>query len=226
MKTPKISRSPKGDVIPYYDVAVLGDVSCGKSSIIKRLMSGKFTDTYTPTAAEVYMTTLKENEKRIACLQLFDTAGGFEFPMMLRLTITKCQAFLVVYCVGSQKSLEVAKKQLAEIASVKGKHFPCVLIGNKKDLDCDRKVSSEKGLQVAVQYGCSYIEVSAKDNSNVQEAFQTIVKKIEYTATIKQRLHVVEQKQKLFGQRARTSSTMKSFFNQLSSGFSSDSDSD
>ena len=108
----------RGEIIPYYDVAVLGDTACGKSSIVERLISGSFTQTYTPTAAEVYIKTIEDDDdryKRLACLQIFDTAGGFEFPMILKLTIKKCQAFIIVYSVGSLKSLEMAKRQLMEI---------------------------------------------------------------------------------------------------------------
>ena len=222
MRTPKLSRSPKASAIPYYDVAVLGDTACGKSSIIERLISGSFTQTYTPTAAENYMTTLHDGDIRKASLQLFDTAGGFEFPMMLRLTIAKCQAFIVVYSIGSQKSLEVAKRQIEEIATVKGQNFPCVLVGNKRDLELTnaREVSFEKGLQTAVQHGCSYIETSAKHNENALETFQTLVKKIEYTATVKRRIFA-EQKGKVYGYHQQKKKGVKIFLNTLSSSFGS-----
>ena len=220
MRTPKLTRSPKAIAIPHYDVAVLGDTACGKSSIIERLISGAFTQTYTPTAAENYMTTLHDGDIRKASLQLFDTAGGFEFPVMLRLTITKCQAFVVVYSIGSRKSLEIAKSQIEEIARVKGQNFPCVLVGNKRDLDLtdEREVSFERGLQTAVQHGCSYIETSAKDNENTLETFQTLVKKIEYTATIKRRIFA-EGKGKLFSQQQPKKSGVKLFLNTLSNSF-------
>ena len=66
MRNPTISKAIKGEVIPYYDVAVLGDTACGKSSIVERLISGSFTQTYIPTAAENYMTTLHDGNR--SCL--------------------------------------------------------------------------------------------------------------------------------------------------------------
>jgi len=228
MRNIRFLRSTKGDVIPYYDVAVLGDTASGKSSIIERLLSGTFTQTYTPTAAEVYMTTLCEDDKRIACLKLFDTAGGFEFPMMLRLTIKKCQAFFVVYSVGSSKSLEIAKQQLEEITETKGKCVPRVLVGNKSDLEItkEREISFDTGLQTAVQYGCAFIETSAKADVDINMSFLSLVKKIDYTATIK-RQRFVEEKLKSTGQqttskqkRKSSVSSVKSFLSSLSSSFS------
>ena len=193
MKNPKKLR---GEVIPYYDVAVLGDTACGKSSIIERLISGSFTQTYRPTAAEVYIKTIEndDRDKRLACLQIFDTAGGFEFPMILKLTIKKCQAFIVVYSVGSQKSLEMAKKQLREISEIKGRLTPCLLVGNKKDLDYtkEREVSFDMGLQTAVMYGCSFIETSPKINWNIKEVFRSMIKKIQHVDCLKYQLYMQE----------------------------------
>ena len=214
----------------YYDVAVLGDAACGKSSVIERLLSGTFAETYTPTTAEVYMATLHEDDRRVACLQLFDTAGGFEFPMMLRLTITKCQAFFVVYSVGSQKSLEVAKRKLEEIASIKGKHFPCVLVGNMSDSTA-RDVSSDKGLQIAVQYGCAYIETSAKEDVNIEEAFYSLVRRIEFI----ERKEQIHQKQNhkqasafasVASKMKKRKSSVQKFIVNLSNSFSDSNSSD
>ncbi|XP_066927817.1 GTP-binding protein Di-Ras2-like [Clytia hemisphaerica] len=187
-RNPQLTRGVKGEVTPYYDVAVLGETACGKSSIIERLVNGSFTQTYTPTAAEVHMTTLHEDNRRVACLQLFDTAGGFQFPMMLRLTITKCQAFVVVYSVDSQRSLDVAITQIQEIQNIKGKHFPCILVGSKCDLVAEREITFDKGLQTAVSYGCAYIETSSLEDKNIKDVFLSLVKKIEFTASVKRQL--------------------------------------
>ena len=65
MRNPKKLR---GEIIPYYDVAVLGDTACGKSSIVERLISGSFTQTYTPTAAEVYIKTIEDDDDRYLSL--------------------------------------------------------------------------------------------------------------------------------------------------------------
>lgn len=227
MRSPFVGRRKQTtnfEAIPYYEVAVLGDSGVGKSTIIERLMTGKFTEEHNPTAAEVYMKTIHNNGKRLASLRLFDTAAAFEFPVMLRLTISKCEAFFVVYSVDSGKSLETAKRQLEQISNIKGKHFPCVLVGNKNDISSkDREVSFERGVQTAVQHGCSYIEMSAKDDVNVNEAFCTMVKKIEYTEKVKERL--INEEAMQYRKRKRTSS-MKSFFRNSFYQNNSDSDSD
>ena len=46
-----------------------------------------------------------------------------------------------------------------------------VLIGNKKDLEKQRKVTKEAGESLANKYGINFFEVSAKDNTNIEELF-------------------------------------------------------
>ena len=227
MRNPSVSRAIKGEVIPYYDVAVLGDKACGKSSIVERLISGSFTQTYTPTAAENYMTTLHDGSRRVACLQIFDTAGRFEFPVMLRLTITKCQAFMIVYSVDSEKSLEVAKQKIEEIKNIKGKSVPCVLVGNKKDLKNQRQVTFETGLQTAVQYGCAFIETSASEDKDIEDAFLSLVKKIEFTAKAKRQMFREQRSLSSSSdkeEKLKRKNSVKRFIINLSNSFSSDSE--
>ena len=46
-----------------------------------------------------------------------------------------------------------------------------ILVGNKSDLDKERRVSYEEGLQVAGKYGVPFFECSAKTGLNVHEMF-------------------------------------------------------
>ena len=46
-----------------------------------------------------------------------------------------------------------------------------ILIGNKVDLENDREVSYEEGLQFAKKYNLNFFETSAKTALNVEKAF-------------------------------------------------------
>ncbi|KAG1242314.1 hypothetical protein G6F68_016249 [Rhizopus microsporus] len=66
-----------------------------------------------------------------------------------------------------------------QICRVKDRdYFPMVLVGNKCDLESDRQVSSQEGKDLAKQFGCQFIETSAKQKINVEEAFFEVVKDI------------------------------------------------
>jgi GTPase SAR1 family protein len=51
-------------------------------------------------------------------------------------------------------------------------------VGNKCDKESERKVSTQQGKDFAAQYGMKFLETSAKDATNVSEAFITMTKEI------------------------------------------------
>ena len=53
-----------------------------------------------------------------------------------------------------------------------------MLVGNKIDLGYTRVVSTEQGAAFAKQHGMFFIETSAKDNTNVEKAFDTLIREI------------------------------------------------
>lgn len=51
-----------------------------------------------------------------------------------------------------------------------------VLIGNKADLEEERKVKKEEALEVAKEFNLAYLETSALNAQNIDIAFETIAK--------------------------------------------------
>ena len=49
-----------------------------------------------------------------------------------------------------------------------------ILVGSKSDLKADRKVSYEAASELAGKYNIKLIEVSAKENRNVDEVFEEL----------------------------------------------------
>ena len=53
-----------------------------------------------------------------------------------------------------------------------------ILVGNKCDLDSERKVSFQEGKEFADQMNIKFLETSAKQKSNVEEAFTVMTREI------------------------------------------------
>jgi Ras-related protein Rap-1A len=54
-----------------------------------------------------------------------------------------------------------------------------VLVGNKCDLESDRAVSKEEGLNLAKSWnGCTMLEASARKKINVEEIFYDLVRQV------------------------------------------------
>lgn len=53
-----------------------------------------------------------------------------------------------------------------------------ILVANKCDMEEERKVTKEQGKKLAEKYAMPFLEVSAKDGTNVEEIFQTLGREI------------------------------------------------
>nr|CTP81275.1 BMA-DRN-1 [Brugia malayi] len=161
-----------------YRVAVFGAGGVGKSSIVQRFIKGTFNENYIPTIEDTFRQVISCNHKNVCTLQITDTTGSHQFPAMQRLSISKGNAFVLVYSVTSKQSLEELGPILLMLKEVKGENItevPIMLVGNKKDEDQRREVSSELGQKLAAKWGTGFIETSAKDNENITELFQRLL---------------------------------------------------
>lgn len=58
-------------------------------------------------------------------------------------------------------------------------HFPMVLVGNKSDLEEDRRVSRSRAFQLSQSWGdMPYYETSARKDANVSEVFIDVCRQI------------------------------------------------
>ena len=53
-----------------------------------------------------------------------------------------------------------------------------MLIGNKSDLESERVISKEQGLDFAIEKGLTFMETSAMTGENVAEAFEKLAKNL------------------------------------------------
>ena len=49
------------------------------------------------------------------------------------------------------------------------------LIGNKCDIDKKRAITYEEGRELGLQYNMPFMETSAKENINIDDAFHTLI---------------------------------------------------
>ena len=84
----------------------------------------------------------------------------------------------MVYDITDLESFQNLNSWLIEIEKNASKNVYKILVGNKSDLEKDRKVTFEQGREFANQYGMKFFETSAKESKNVQESFVTMTKEI------------------------------------------------
>ncbi len=160
-------------------MTLLGAGGVGKSALTLRIISGVFTPTYNPTVEDYYRHDTQIDGVGPCIVEILDTAGTEQFASMRQLYISNCRAFALVYSVDDRASfdetLEIYQQILAAVNNPA--EITVVLVGNKCDLEECREVETSEGRNVAktLMNNCTFIETSAKDGTNVQKFFATLV---------------------------------------------------
>lgn len=111
-------------------------------------------------------------------VNILDTAGQDEFISLREGFIGTGDGFLLVYSVTDDQTLEELRHIHEQIVRAHGRKVPTVIVGNKVDMEADRAVSREEGQMLATEFNALFIEVSAKNNIKVREAFELLIRKI------------------------------------------------
>ena len=85
---------------------------------------------------------------------------------------------ILVYSINNKKSFENCEKWLNEIKRNHFQNIPIILIGNKCDLEEERKVNKEEGLNYANKNGFKFFECSAKNKININESIYSLINSI------------------------------------------------
>lgn len=91
------------------------------------------------------------------------------------------QGFLLVFSITSRSSLDELHELHDQILMMKREdpNIPIVLVGNKSDLEEDRRVSRAKAFGVSQSWGgVPYYETSARRRQNVTEVFVDVCRQI------------------------------------------------
>ena len=85
---------------------------------------------------------------------------------------------LVVYDITKKESFESIDKWINDLINSSDKNITILLIGNKCDLENQRKVTKEEGEEKAKSFGLGFIETSACSGDNIDQAFEIMLKEV------------------------------------------------
>ena len=157
---------------------MLGKGVVGKSSLTYRFINYNAPQEHDPTIEDRYKSSLTLEGKNYE-VEILDTAGEEDYQNMMDMWISFGEGFLLVFAINDPESFELLKGKRDRV--LKGKHgvkCPLLLVGNKQDLESERKVAFADAKQLADSWGIEYIETSAKTNFNCKEAFEKLAQKI------------------------------------------------
>lgn len=111
-------------------------------------------------------------------LQIWDTAGQERFRTITSSYYRGAHGIIIVYDVTEMESFNNVKQWLHEIDRYANDSVCKLLVGNKCDLVENRVVDTQTAQAFADELGIPFLETSAKDSINVEQAFLTMAAEI------------------------------------------------
>ena len=167
----------------------------GKSCILNQFLNNSFNEEYDITVGVEFGAKTVDVNGRRAKLQIWDTAGQDSFKSITRAYYRGSAAALICYDITHRESFDNLEVWLEECISNGNQEMTLILVGNKIDLESEREVTTEEGIQFAKNKNMLFFETSAKTAEKVGELFnqsaKQIFKKIE--------IGIIDPKNEIFG---------------------------
>ncbi|GAM28461.1 hypothetical protein SAMD00019534_116370 [Acytostelium subglobosum LB1] len=161
-----------------FKLVLVGPGGVGKSCLTIQYIAQRFVDEYDPTLEDSYrkQATVDGDE---CILDIYDTAGQEDFSAVRDQYMRAGEGFLGVYSITYLQSFKEIPRLHQHLLKVKDLDYvPFILLGNKCDLKDFREVSTADGEELSKKLNCKFLETSAKERINVDEAFHELVKEV------------------------------------------------
>merc|ERR1740136_5277 len=155
-------------------VVMVGDSGVGKSSLLKRFSSREFTGDYISTIGVDFEIKTLEVDGKTVKLQIWDTAGQERFQNITTSYYRGAHCIILVYDITQRESFDHVNKWVKQIRDYASANVRILLVGNKCDLAERRSVPFEDAQDVARSLKVQVFETSAKDSTNVDQAFHHV----------------------------------------------------
>ncbi|KAI6654594.1 hypothetical protein LOD99_990 [Oopsacas minuta] len=169
----------KDDEYDYlFKIVLIGDSGVGKSNLLSRFTRNEFDlESRTTIGVEFATRSIPVDNKTIKA-QIWDTAGQERFRAITNAYYRGAVGALLVYDIAKHMTYENVERWLKELKDHADANIVVMLVGNKCDLRHLRAVPTEEAKQFADKNELIFIETSALDSTNVEEAFKSIVNEI------------------------------------------------
>ena len=153
-------------------LVIIGDSGVGKSNYLYRFVEGEFCPIHEATVGFDYKSKIcyLPNSKKKVKFQIWDTAGQEKYMSINKNLFQRVQGIILMYDITVPKSFENLNKWMTVIKQL-ADGIPLILIGNKIDLEKERKISKDRGKQFADNNNIDIFESSGKSGVNVEESF-------------------------------------------------------
>jgi len=155
-----------------YKIILIGDSGVGKSSLILRTSKNYFKKNYQATIGFEFSTFVCKINEKIIKLQIWDTCGQEVYRSLILSFYRNSSLAIIVYSIDNIDSFQHLNNWLNDLKDKNNPNIKKFLIGNKNDLDKERKISKEEAEKFYKDMNFDYYtECSAKTGIKVNDIF-------------------------------------------------------
>ncbi len=160
---------------PEFKLVLVGDGGVGKTTLVKRHLTGEFEKKYIPTlGVEVHPLKFTTNCGPLT-FNVWDTAGQEKFGGLRDGYYIQGQCAVIMFDVTSRITYKNVPNWHRDIVRV-CENIPIVLVGNKVDVK-DRQVKA-KNIQFHRKRNLQYYDLSARSNYNFEKPFLWLARRL------------------------------------------------
>ena len=158
-------------------ITLLGEKNVGKTSLVYRYIENKFRESYKATLGVNLLKKDMDVDCNSVSAQVWDLGGQESFRSLRKLYLEGSNGALVMFDLTERKTFDKLNEWIESFRESRGEQ-PIVLIGNKSDLENQRKVTDKEASNFAKDNNIELILTSAKTGQNVEEAFIKLTRRI------------------------------------------------
>ncbi|KAF9666592.1 hypothetical protein SADUNF_Sadunf16G0244800 [Salix dunnii] len=168
-----------------FKLVLIGDSGVGKSNLLSRFTRNEFNLESKSTIGVEFATRSIRVDDKIVKAQIWDTAGQERYRAITSAYYRGAVGALLVYDVTRHVTFENVERWLKELRDHTDANIVIMLVGNKADLRHLRAVSTEDAKAFAEREKTYFMETSALESLNVENAFTEVLTQIYHVVSRK-----------------------------------------
>ncbi|WOK99315.1 ras-related protein Rab11D isoform X2 [Canna indica] len=161
-----------------FKLVLIGDSGVGKSNLLSRFTKNEFNLESKSTIGVEFATRSINVDAKVLKAQIWDTAGQERYRAITSAYYRGAVGALLVYDVTRRPTFENVSRWLRELRDHTDPNIVVMLIGNKSDLRHLVAVPTEDAKAFAEREALYFMETSALDATNVENAFAEVLTQI------------------------------------------------
>ncbi|CAD5334060.1 unnamed protein product [Arabidopsis thaliana] len=168
-----------------FKVVLIGDSGVGKSNLLSRFTKNEFSLESKSTIGVEFATRSLNVDDKVIKAQIWDTAGQERYRAITSAYYRGAVGALLVYDVTRHSTFENVETWLKELRNHTDPNIVVMLVGNKSDLRHLVAVQTEDAKSFAEKESLYFMETSALEATNVENAFAEVLTQIHHIVSKK-----------------------------------------